>query len=184
MDDQQSQTISPPGSAWYAVSVRSRHEKVAAAALACTDIPTFLPLLTEVHRWSDRKKIVTVPLFTCYLFVRLAISSESRVRVLRAPGTIGFVGDRRGPLPIPDKEIEDVRSVLAEKTLCSPYPFLKVGERVRIIGGALDGIEGILIGRGPDTKLVISIELVLRSLAISVYHYNVKPISGSRGVAA
>ena len=88
------------------------------------------------------------------------------------------------PHPIPEQEIEDVRSVLSQKVDCSPYPFLKTGERVRIIGGALDGVEGTLIGRGPEAKLVISIELIQRSVAVSVYDFNVKPVGGPRGIAA
>jgi transcription antitermination factor NusG len=169
---------------WYAVSIRSRHEKVAAAALDAAGIPTFLPLLNEVHRWSDRRKIVTVPLFAGYLFVRIPASSDMHVRVLRTPGVVRLVGGYGRPLSIPDKEIEDVRSVLAQRADCFPYPFLRTGERVRIAGGALDGVEGTLIGRGPDSKLVISIQLIQRSLAVSVYHCNVKPIGGSGGIAA
>ena len=97
---------------------------------------------------------------------------------------INFVGNQSGPISIPEKEIDDVRSVLSQRIAYSPCPFLKIGERVRIIGGALDGIEGTLIGRGPDTKLVISIELIQRSMAVSVYGFNVKPVGDSRSAAA
>jgi transcriptional antiterminator NusG len=147
-------------------------------------IRAFLPLVEEVHRWSDRKKAVSVPLFTSYLFVQIPTSRESQVRVLRAPGVVNFVGNHAGPLAIPEKEIDDVRSVLSQRVDYSPYPFLKMGERVRIVGGALDGVEGTLISRGPDSKLVISIELIQRSLAVSVYGCDVKPVGNSHGVAA
>jgi transcription antitermination factor NusG len=169
---------------WYAVSTRSRQEKVAAAALRSADVPTFLPLLTEVHSWSDRKKAVTVPLFPSYLFVQIPASSDLHVRVLKTPGVVGFVCNHSGPLAIPQQEIDGVRSVLSQRVDCSPYPFLRTGERVRIVGGALDGVEGILVGRGPKAKLVISIEVIQRTLAVSVYDLNVKPVVGPRGIAA
>jgi len=176
-------TLSGSASSWYAVSTRSRQERVAAAALRSADIPTFLPLVTEVHRWSDRKKVVTVPLFSSYLFVQIPVSSDLRARVLRTPGIVRFIGNQNGPIAIPKQEIDDVRSVLSQ-TDCSPYPFLRTGERVRIVGGALDGVEGTLVGQGPGARLVISIELIQRSLAVSVYNYNVKPVGGPRGIAA
>ena len=157
---------------------------MAASVLENLGIRVFLPLVTEVRRWSDRKKAVTVPLFVSYLFVQIPSSRESQVRVLKAPGVVNFVGNHSGPLSIPEKEIDAVRSILSQRIDCSPCPFLKIGERVRIVGGALDGIEGTLIGRGPDPKLVISIELIQRSLAVSVYGFDVKAVGSSRGVAA
>jgi hypothetical protein len=97
---------------------------------------------------------------------------------------VQFVGNRQGAVPIQDKEINDVRAVLERRVSFSPYPFLQLGQRVRICGGALDGIEGVLIGRDSASKLVISIELIQRSLALAVYNYDVKPIAscGAAGV--
>jgi transcription antitermination factor NusG len=152
--------------------------------LSRLDIATFLPLLTETRIWSDRKKTVAVPLFSCYLFVNIPADSEFSMRVLKTPGVVRFVGNHRGPLPIPDEEIERVRSVLSKRAHCSPYPFLKTGERVRIVDGALKGLEGTLIGRGPDSKLVVSIELIQRSLAVSIYDCKVEPVGSERGLAA
>jgi transcription antitermination factor NusG len=169
---------------WYAVVTRSRQEKVAASMLARVDIPTFLPLITEMHTWSDRKQAVTVPLFSCYLFVQIPANGELPLRVLKTPGVVRFVGNQQGPLPIPGKEIEDVRAILSNNLDCSPYPFLKIGERVRIVDGALKGLEGTLIARGPESKLVVSIELIQRSLAISIYDFAVEPAESPRGLAA
>jgi transcriptional antiterminator RfaH len=169
---------------WYAINTRSRQEKVAAKVLENLGIQVFLPLVNEVHRWSDRKKTVSVPLFSSYLFVHIPSSRQSQVRVLKAPGVVNFVGNHSGPLSIPDRQIDDVRSLLSRRVDCSPYPFLRIRDRVRIIGGALDGIEGILVGRGPDTKLVISIELIQRSMAVSLYGYDVKPVGKARSAAA
>jgi transcription antitermination factor NusG len=169
---------------WYAVSTRSRQEKTAASAIGNLGIEAFVPLVTEIRHWSDRKKAITVPLFPCYFFVRIPVSRDWQVRVLQTPGVAGLVGNHSGPMAIPEKEIDDIRSVLSKKLDCSPYPFLELGERVRIVGGALNGVEGTLIGRGPDARLVISIELIQRSLAVSVYGFEVKPVRTRSTIAA
>jgi transcription antitermination factor NusG len=161
---------------WYAVVSRSRQEKLAVAALANTGITVFLPVVSEMHSWSDRRKRVEVPLFPGYVFVQIPKSPEARLGVLKSSGVVQFVGNRHGPVSITDKEISDVRTVLAQKCGCSPHPFLQLGQRVRIRGGALDGVEGVLVGRDSDSKLVITIELIQRSLAVSVYNIDVEPI--------
>ena len=166
---------------WYAVWSRSRHEKMVASALTNVGVTTFLPLVTEMHRWSDRRKSVDVPLLPGYVFVQIPNSAEAQLRVLKTSGVVQFVGNRQGAVPIPDKEIATVYAVLQEKVNCSPYPFLQLGERVRIRGGSLDGIEGILVGRDSASKLVISIELIQRSLAVSVYNFDVEPVGGYVG---
>ena len=166
---------------WYAVWSRSRHEKMVASALTNTGVTTFLPLVTETHRWSDRRKSVDVPLFPGYVFVQIPNSPEAQLRVLKTSGVVQFVGNRQGAVPIQDKEINDVRAVLEQRVSCSPYPFLQLGQRVRIRGGSLDGVEGVLIGRDSASKLVISIELIQRSLAVSVYNFDVEPVGGYVG---
>jgi transcriptional antiterminator RfaH len=153
---------------WYAVSTRSRQENVAASMLGGLGIPYFLPLVTEVHRWSDRKQTVSRPLFPCYLFVNIARSCETQLRVLKVPGIVNFVGSAHGPTAIPEKEIESVRAVLSHGIECVPYPLFQAGNRVRIVRGALAGIEGTFLRSGPDSKLVISIEMIQRSLAINI----------------
>jgi transcriptional antiterminator NusG len=166
---------------WYAVWSRSRHEKMVASALTNVGITTFLPLVTEMHRWSDRRRSVEVPLFPGYVFVQIPNSTEARLQVRKTTGVVQFVGNQQGAVPIRDKEIKDVRTVLEQKVSCSPYPFLQVGQRVRICGGAFDGIEGVLVGRDSASKLVISIELIQRSLAVSVYNLDVEPVGGYVG---
>jgi transcription antitermination factor NusG len=166
---------------WYAIVSRSRHEKLVASALTNTGITAFLPLVTEMHRWSDRQKLVEVPLFPGYVFVQIPNTQEAQVRVLKTIGVVQFVRNRCGAAAITDKEISDVRAVLDQKLDCSPYPFLQLGERVRIRGGSLDGVEGILVGRDSKSKLVISIELIQRSLAVRVYNFDVEPIGSCAG---
>jgi transcriptional antiterminator NusG len=163
---------------WYALLCRSRHEKLVATALSNTGIANLLPTVSEVHYWSDRHKLVDTPLFPGYVFVQIAKATGAQLRVLKTSGVVRFVGNRQGPLAIPEQEISDVQTVLKQKVHCSPYPFLRLGQRVRICGGALDGIEGVLVGRDSDSKLVISIELIQRSLAVSVYNLDVQPVGG------
>src|ERR1700733_6900226 len=95
---------------WYAVWTRSRQEKIAAGTLGMLGIQHYLPLKSEIRQWSDRRQAVEVPLFSGYLFVRINLLKESKLRVLKVPGVVAFVGNQSGPLPIPSKQIEDVRS--------------------------------------------------------------------------
>ncbi len=160
---------------WYAVQTRPRHEKRVAAELACKGVTNFLPLTKETHRWSDRRKVVEVPLFPCYAFVNLIPDASSRLAVLRVAGVLHFVGAHNFGLPIPDSQIENIRSLLQYQIPMTSHPFLKIGQRVRICSGALDGMEGILVGQNGNRRLVISVESIERSVAISVQGYDVEP---------
>lgn len=161
---------------WYGVQTRARHEKVVASRLREKGVATFFPSVTEVHRWSDRKKTVEVPLFSCYLFVKLVPSNEDRQKVLRVDSVLGLVGTDRMGTPIPSEQIDAVRLLVKEKLSYSCHPYLKIGERVRIRSGALDGMEGILLSRKGDSKLIISVDAMQRSLAIQIDGYDVEPI--------
>jgi len=165
----------PSSAWWYAIQTRSRHEKVVATQLADRGITTFLPLVNQLHRWSDRCKTVQLPLFPGYAFVRIARSVEERVRVLRVDGVTSFVGAHGDGVPIPDPQIEDIRRLI-NTVRCSSYPFLKVGQRVRIRGGYLDGIEGFLVARNGDRTMVISIEPIQRSIAVSIDGFQIVPL--------
>ena len=171
----------PHGEAlWYAVSTCSRQENVAASMLAGLGIRCFHPLITEVHCWSDRKKTVSRPLFPCYLFVHIARSCETQLRVLKVPGIVSFVGGAHGPTAIPEEEIDSVRAVLSSGIDCVPHPFFQVGDRVRIVRGVLAGIEGTFIRSGWDSKLVISIEMIQRSMAINIAGCDIEHITPGR----
>jgi transcription antitermination factor NusG len=160
---------------WYAMHTRSRHEKRVAAELEEKGITAYLPLLTEVRRWSDRRKVIQTPLFSCYAFVRTVLVPEVHAAVVRIPGVLAVVGRQNQPIPIPDNQIESIRTLLAHNVSMGPYPFLKAGQRVRIRGGVLDGIEGMLVESG-DRRLVISIESIHHSLSISVDGHDVEAI--------
>jgi transcription antitermination factor NusG len=161
---------------WYAVQTRARHEKQVTKQLQEKGATTFLPLVTQTHRWSDRRKVIELPLFPCYAFARLASSVEMRLPALQTPGVLSIVGAHGVGAPIPDKEIEDIQTLLAENVSSSLYPFIKVGQRVRIRGGCLDGVEGILIAEKSDRRLVVSIELLQRSVSVRIDGYEVEPV--------
>ena len=161
---------------WYALHTRARHERIVAHRLRERGLTTFLPTVTEVHRWSDRKKTIELPLFSCYLFVKITPSPNERVRVLQVDSVLGFVGVRGIGTPIPDEQIDAVRILVNQQLSCTSYPFLKIGQRVRIRSGALDGLEGILLSRDGDRTLIISVDAIQRSLAVRVEGYEVEPV--------
>ena len=159
---------------WYGLHTRPRHEKIVAYRLEERGVTTFLPLVTEVHRWSDRKKTVQVPLFGCYVFAKFTPDRSDRLRVLRVDGVFGLVVTRGEGTAIPDEQIDAVRSLVETQLRWSSHPFLKIGQRVRIRSGALSGLEGILVSRNGDRTLVISIDAIQRSLALHVEGYEVE----------
>ena len=160
---------------WYALHTRARHERVVVQRLQERGVETFFPIVTETHRWSDRKKTVQLPLFGCYVFAKFVPNRSERLRVLRVDGVFGLVGSQGEGTPIPDQEIDGVR-MLVEGTLpWSSHPFLKIGQRVRIRSGALEGLEGILVSRNGSDTLVISVDAIQRSLAVRLEGYQVEP---------
>jgi transcription antitermination factor NusG len=171
-------SILPPdveSESWYGVQTRPRHEKIVAQRLTERGVTSFLPLVTEIHRWSDRKKAVQVPMFGCYVFAKFMPSRLDRLRVLCLDGVFGLVGAKGEGTPIPDEQIEAVRSVVEKRLPWSSHPFLKIGQRVRIRSGVLDGLEGILVSRNGDRSLVVSVDAIQRSLAVRLEGYEVEP---------
>ncbi|MGA8743521.1 MAG: UpxY family transcription antiterminator [Terracidiphilus sp.] len=164
------------GSHWYAVWTRSRQEKSAAAMLSTLGVTHFLPLISQVHRWSDRKQSVAVPLFSGYLFVCMNLARDSRLKVLNTSGIAGFVGNQTGPLPIPEQQIEDIRTVLEMRVECLAVPLLNEGDRVRVSRGPLAGVEGKLVRTNSSMRLSISIEMIHKSLLVNVSREDVEPL--------
>jgi transcription antitermination factor NusG len=157
---------------WYALVTRYRFEKTVSGQLEGCGIATFLPVLKEVHRWSDRRKQVEVPLFPGYAFVRLNLSPASRLQVLRTVGVIRIIGQGGAATPVPDRQIEYLQRILSSNVSCSLHPFLKIGQRVRVRGGCLDGLEGILEQK--EQRLVISIDCIERSFSIRIEGYELQ----------
>jgi transcription termination/antitermination protein NusG len=160
---------------WFAVQTRYRFEKRVAAQLNHKSCEVYLPLLTEHHTWSDREKVVTIPLFPGYAFVHIDQSLVARQAVLQTAGLIGFVSFGGIVTAVPPKQIEDLQLLLQEKGLFSLHAFVHAGQRVRIRGGCLHGLEGVLM-QNEKGKLLISIESIQRSLAIEIRGYGLELI--------
>jgi transcription antitermination factor NusG len=161
---------------WFAVQTKARHEKRVAAELGEKGVVAFLPLCSEVHQWSDRKRQVEVPLFSTYVFVRIDEEQSSRTKVLQTNSVFRFIGVRGMGSPIPDEQIETLQSIIREKVPFSQHPFLNVGQKVRVRGGSLDGICGVLSAINNDRSLIVSVDSIQRSLAIRIDGYSVEPI--------
>ncbi|HET9406327.1 MAG TPA: UpxY family transcription antiterminator [Candidatus Sulfotelmatobacter sp.] len=175
-----SQAISPLPAVecqhWYALHTRPRHEKMVSHRLAERGVTTYLPLITEVRRWSDRKKSIQLPLFGGYVFAKFVPHRDERLRVLRVDGVLDLVGSCGEGSPIPDTQIDAVRTLTEKNVPWSAYPYLAIGQRVRITSGALYGVEGILVGRNGDRSLVISVNAIQRSLSVRVEGYQLEAV--------
>lgn len=171
------QPLAPAGElSWFAVQTKARHEKRVASELKEKGVVAFLPVSTEVHQWSDRKRQVELPLFTTYVFVRIGGGRNARVNVLQTNGVFRFVGVHGIGAAIPDEQIETLQTIVRRKIPLSPYPFLNLGQKVRIHGGSLDGICGMLLAINDDRSLIVSVDSIQRSLAMRIDGYGVEPI--------
>jgi transcription antitermination factor NusG len=169
-------TFSPEQARWYAIQTRARHEKRIGSELQQKGIHAFVPTLRQVHSWSDRTKTVEVPLFSCYVFVNLLASAEQRLEVLKTTGVFQFVRVNGNPAPIPDSQIEGIQTVLANNFPVTTSDFIRIGQRVRIRGGSLDGVEGILSARKGAHALVISVDLIQQSVEVTVDGYAIETV--------
>src|SRR5579864_8356897 len=158
---------------WCAVYTHSRHEKKVAQQLEERQIENFLPLYRSVRRWKDRRKELDLVLFPGYVFVYLDL--KDRLRVLQVPSVVRFVSFNGQPAPLPDAEIEVLVSGLAKGVRAEPHPYLKVGHRVRVKYGPLAGTQGILVRRKDKFRVVLSIDLIMRSVAVEVDEADVEP---------
>jgi len=159
---------------WYAAYTCANHEKHVAAELEVRAVEHFLPLYSSVRRWSDRRVQLELPLFPGYVFVRLAL--RDRLRVLQIPSLVRLVGFNGLPAALPDEEMEILRSGLSQRLRAEPHPFLTVGRRVRIVGGAFAGLEGVLKRRRSNLRVVLSVSLIQRSIAVELDACDVLPL--------
>lgn len=161
---------------WYAVSTLSRHERVVSQTLQGLGFNQYLPVINEERQWSDRKKKVILPLFPGYLFVQMARTVELQLSVRKVPGVVDFVRSQNGPLPVREEEIESVRRLLSGGAECSLCPFLKAGDRVRVFRGPLAGMVGIYQRCGSRSRIVVSVEIIQRSVSVDVAACDVEPV--------
>jgi transcription antitermination factor NusG len=173
----------PDGSAseypWYALYTRHQHEKMVAQILTSKGFETFLPLHTAAHHWKDRTKVISVPLFPCYVFLTGALEHR-RLQIVTTPGVHGLVLSAGQPAVIPVAEMEAIRRVVESGARLEPHPFLKCGDKVRIKFGPLTGIQGILVRKKNMCRLVLSVEMLGKSAAMEVDAFQVEPLNTTR----
>ena len=168
--------------AWYAVHTRHQHEKNVARVLANKGFEAFLPLYTAVHRWKDRDKQLVLPLFPCYVFLRSPL--ERWQPVLTTPGVHSVLGFGGQHSMIPSWEIESIRRMVGSPLKAEPHPYLKCGDRIRVRAGALQGLEGILVRKKSIWKLLVSVEMLQRSVAVEVDASMVERLSSPKAEGA
>ena len=158
---------------WWVLYTRHQHEKTVAEMLSTKGFEVFLPLYESVRRWKDRSKMLTLPLFPCYVFVRGGL--DRRLQVVTTPGvhTILFHGE--DVAIIPEDEIQAIRRVVEGPFRVEPHPFLKCGERVRVTRGSLEGVEGILVRKKNLYRLVLSVDMMAQSVAVEIDATDVEP---------
>src|SRR5579864_5131678 len=163
---------------WFAVRVRSNHERVTAIHLGERGYEEFTPSYKIERRWSDRKKEIEQFIFPGYVFCR--VNPQDRLPVLTTPGVVGLVGCGKIPTPIPDHEVERIRRMVQSGLLVTPWPFLEVSQTVLIERGPLAGVEGILEEVKGKCRLVVSVNLLRRSVSAEVDRHWVRPVKASQ----
>jgi transcription antitermination factor NusG len=163
--------------AWFALQVRTRHETAIAGFLQAKGYEQFLPLYSVKKRWSDRVKVMETPLFPGYLFCRL--DPQYRLPVLKTPGVIQIVGYNRIPAPIEEAEIQGIQTLVASGLPTQPWPFLAAGDPVQIESGSLRGLKGIVVKLKENSRLVVSVTLLRRSVAVEIDSALVQPNYGA-----
>jgi transcription antitermination factor NusG len=151
---------------WYVAHTSANHERRVTQQLHERSVENFLPLYDSVRRWKDRRMKLQLPLFPGYVFVRLPL--RERLKVLQVPGVARLISFNGQPAALPDKEIEALRTGLAAQLRTEPHPYLTVGRRVRVKSGPLEGVEGILIRKKNACRVVVSLDLIMKSASVEV----------------
>ena len=158
---------------WYAAYTSPNHEKRVAAELRRRSVECYLPLYESMRRWKDRRVRLELPMFPGYVFVRLAL--RDRLQVLQVPGVSQLVGFDGRPEVVPNEDIEAIRTCLAGEHPLLPHPYLQRGQRVRVLTGPLAGLTGVVVRQNKQTRLVISFDLLMRSVAVELHPSDVNP---------
>lgn len=151
---------------WYALYTSARHEKRVAQQIERRRLSCFLPLYRSVRRWKDRRKELELALFPGYVFVQMSLSSK--LRVLEVPGVVRLVSFNGQPAPLPAEEIEALRNRLSGSAKVEPHPYFRAGRKVRVRSGPFQGLEGVIMRRKDRCRLIFSIDLIQRSLAVEL----------------
>jgi transcription antitermination factor NusG len=163
---------------WYAAYTSANHEKRVAEQLVQRSVEHFLPLYASVRRWRDRKVKLDLPLFPGYVFVRLAL--RDRLQVLQVPGVASLVGFGGTLTALPEGEIERLRTSLGSGLRAEPHSFLTAGRRVRVMAGPLAGLRGILVRKKSKSRFVLTVDLIMRSIAVEIDETDLAPLPQTR----
>lgn len=174
------QASAPKQYPWYAVRVQARFEKVASSVLREKGFEEFLPLYRTKHQWSDRVRRLDLPLFPGYLFCRIDIA-ERLLPIVTTPGVLGVVSAGKYPIAIPDSEIEAVQAVVRSGLPSLPWPCLSAGSLVLIEEGPLAGVEGVVLDVDKKYRLIVSVPLLQRAVAVEIQREWVRPLAQDRG---
>ena len=167
MDDQLSHSTQPDSMlSWHAIYTRHQHEKAVADILSRKGFEIFLPQYTSTREWKDRRKEISLPLFPSYVFIRGGL--DGMLQIVMTPGVCWLVSLGERVAVIPQEEIDAVRRLIASSLRLEPHPFLKCGDWVRIASGPLEGMEGILVRKKGAFRLVLSVEMLQKSVAVEV----------------
>jgi transcription antitermination factor NusG len=166
---------------WCAVYTRHQHERAVGEMLQAKGFEVFLPLYESMRRWKDRRKLLSLPLFPCYVFLRGVL--DRRLPVLTTPGVHMIISRGERIATIPEEEIEAIRRTLEGQFRVEPHPFLRCGERVRVVRGSLEGVEGVLTRKKNLYRLVLSVEMLAQSVAVEIDALDVVPVAQRNVVA-
>lgn len=162
---------------WFAVNVRSRHEFHVLERLTIKGVKAFLPTVEKLRRWKDRKKLVKFPLFPGYLFVHIPKRTKDILNVLKINGAVNLLSGAPGePVPVPDEQITSLIKAVESNEPLDPYPYLKEGQRVRIMQGPMRGVEGMLVQKAGRHMLVLSVDILTQGVALSINASDVERI--------
>ncbi len=165
---------------WWALYTRHQHEKAVASRLGAYGFEVFLPLYDSVRPWKDRKMLLNLPLFPCYVFVRGGL--DRKLQIVSTPGVHNILYFGEKVATIPEAEIEGIRKAVSGSFRMEPHPFLKSGEKVRVTRGSLEGVQGILLRKKNLCRLLLSVEMLGQSVSVEVDASDVEPIKGLSGI--
>ena len=174
-DSSESELCKPHEKYWYAVYVRSRHEKKVYHLFEEKGIESSLPLIKTTRQWSDRKKKVEVPLFRGYVFIRIDILKE-KLNILKTDGVVKFIGIRKNPSRIPDEQIHWVHMIVEKSDTVKNEKEIPVGQKVRVLAGPFKGVEGVAMRSGNQSRLVVVIESIMNAFSVEISPNNLKKI--------
>ena len=162
-----------PESNWYAIWTRSRHEKLVRDQLDKKHVEVFLPTIGKWSHWKDRKKKIDWPLFPGYLFARFEV--DDRIKVLKCDGVSQIISNNGQMSPVPEIEIESIRTLVESELAYDPVPLIKEGDMVKVTHGPLRGVVGRLVRKGAHARLVLSVDLIGQAVSVEVDASDVKP---------